>query len=252
MKLFSIKNLAMTGALSVAGLGLIGVGAHAVFTQNTTSQEQVTAGTMNVTVHSDSGNTVVSGDNTQALTLNPINTDEGSSFMEAYHVTMTNNGNIPVTEVSYQLTDTKGSSSASAALEGQLWACLYSNNTPGQGEVYFNSPLSTTLTWGAGANKFLTLAPLASDDYTLVVYAGPTENTGCGGEYDGYTNTPFTLGGVTTAGQYDGQNIGSYDPYYSATSPWTPTFGVNSAAASLINSAEGGVVTPILTVGYSG
>jgi predicted ribosomally synthesized peptide with SipW-like signal peptide len=232
-------------------LGLVGVGAHAVFTQNTTSQQTLTAGTMNVTVHSDSANAVVSGDNTTALTLSPISAAEGSSFMEAYHVIMTNNGNIPVTEVSYQLTDTKGSSTASAALEGQLWACLYSGNTPTQGEVYFNSPLSTTLTWGAGASKFLTLATGATDDYTLVVYAGPTENTGCGAEYDGYTNSPFTLGGVTTPGQYDGQPIGTYNPLYSATSPWTPTFSVNPAAASLLNSAEGGVVTPILTVGYS-
>src|ERR1035438_5379345 len=117
MKLFSIKNLAMTGALSVAGLGLIGVGAHAVFTQNTTSQQTITAGTMNVTVHSDGANSVVSGDNTAALTLNPISTYEGSSFAEVYHVIMTNNGNIPVSEVSFQLGATNDGSGPSSVMQ---------------------------------------------------------------------------------------------------------------------------------------
>ena len=250
-----LKTMAMTGVMSLAGLGLIGAGAHATVTQNTTSQQQIVAGTMNVTLHSDSANTVVSGDNSAALTLAPVNAAEGSSFVEAYHVVMTNNGNIPVTEVSFQLTDSQNGSPASLALEGELWACLYAGSgaqNGNSGEVYFNSPLSTVLTWGAGASKFLTLAPLATDDYTVVVYAGSTDN-GCGPEYDGYTATPFTLGGITTPGQYDGNTIGTYDPYYSATSPWNPSFGTNPASASgLDNSAEGGVVTPILTVQFSG
>ena len=253
MRLFSIKKLAMTGALSVAGLGLVGMGAHAVFTENTTSQQQITAGTMHVTVHSDDA-TVVQGDNSSTLTLAPTNAVEGSSFVEAYHVVITNNGDIPVTEVSYQLTDSQNGSPASVALESELWSCLYSGSGEqggNQGEVYFNSPLSTVLTWGAGASKFLSLAPGATDDYTLVVYAG-SSNNGCGPQYDGYNPTPFTLGGITTPGQYDGQTIGSYDPMYTAVSPFTPSFGTNPAAASLTNSAEGGVVTPILTVQYSG
>jgi predicted ribosomally synthesized peptide with SipW-like signal peptide len=234
-------------------LGLIGAGAHAVFTQNTTSQQTITAGTMGVTLSSDGG-TIVSGNDTANLTMAPVNTHEGSSFVEAYHVIMTNNGNIPVTEVSYQMTDIAGTSPASAALQSELWACLYAGSgaqSGNEGEVYFNSPLPTVLGWGAGASKFLTLPVGATDDYTVVVYAGSTDN-GCGAEYDGYTNSPFTLGGVTTPGQYDGQTIGSYVPLYAATTPWTPAFGTNPTAASLDNSAEGGVVTPILTVQFTG
>jgi predicted ribosomally synthesized peptide with SipW-like signal peptide len=246
----------MTGVMSLAGLGLVGAGAHAVFTQNTTSQQTITAGTMHVTLHSDSTNTVVSGDNSAALTLAPVNSAEGSSFMEAYHVVMTNNGAIPVTEVSYQLTvDPTLNTTVDLKLQSELWACLYAGSgaqNGNSGEVYFNSPLTTVLTWGAGASKFLTLAPGATDDYTVVIYAGPTENTGCGPEYDGYSGNPFNLGGIPTPGQYDGQTIGTYNPYYTATTPWNPTFGANPAAASLDNFAEGGVVTPILTVQYSG
>ncbi len=258
MKLFSWKNLAMTGALIIAGLGLIGVGAHAVFTQNTTSQQTITAGALNVTLHSDSANLVVSGDNTATLTLDPISADEGSSFEEAYHVVITNNGNIPVNEVSYQLSDTNNGGTNGPALEYESWACLYAGSGAvdgNQGEVYFNSPLSTAITWGAGASKYLTLSPApgagSTDDYTLVIYAGPTENTGCGSEYDGYTNSPFSIGGITTPGQYDGQIIGSYNPIYSATSPWTPSFGPNPGANSLTNAAEGGEITPVLTLQYT-
>jgi predicted ribosomally synthesized peptide with SipW-like signal peptide len=248
-----LKTMAMTGVMSLAGLGLVGAGAHAVFTQNTSSAQTITAGSMNVTLGSDGG-TIVSGWNSANLVMAPVNAYEGSSFVEAYHVIMTNNGNIPVTEVSFQLTDLQNGSPASLALEGELWACLYAGSgaqNGNSGEVYFNSPLSTVLTWGAGASKFLTLAPFATDDYTVVVYAGSTDN-GCGPEYDGYTAAPFTLDGITTAGQYDGNTIGTYDPYYSATSPWNPSFGTNPAAASLTIPAEGGVVTPILTVQYAG
>ena len=36
-----LKTVAMTGVLSLAGLGLIGVGAHAAFTTSTTSAQQI-------------------------------------------------------------------------------------------------------------------------------------------------------------------------------------------------------------------
>jgi predicted ribosomally synthesized peptide with SipW-like signal peptide len=251
-----LKTMAMTGVMSLAGLGLVGAGAHAVFTQNTSSAQTITAGSMNVTLGSDGG-TIVSGWNSANLVMAPVNAYEGSSFVEAYHVIMTNNGNIPVTEVSYQLTDSQNGSSASVALQNEMWACLYAGEA-GQGinsgEVYFNSPLSTVLTWGAGASKFLTLPVGATDDYTVVIYAGSTDG-GCGSRYDGYTASSFTVGGITTPGQYDGQTIGAYNPIYTATSPWAPTFGLNTdpvAALGLDNSAEGGIVTPTLTVQFSG
>jgi predicted ribosomally synthesized peptide with SipW-like signal peptide len=177
-----LKSIAMTGVLSLAGLGLVGAGAHAVFTQNTTSAQTITAGSMNVTLHSDGANVVVSGNNTANLVLAPINAAEGSSFVEAYHVIMTNNGNIPVNEITYQLTDSQNGSSASVALQTEMWACLYSgtgNMYGNEGEVYFNSPLTTVTGWGAGASKFLTLPVGTTDDYTVVIYAGSTDN-GCG------------------------------------------------------------------------
>ena len=43
-----IKSVAMIGVMSLAGLGLIGAGAHAAWTTNTSSAQQVTAGTITV------------------------------------------------------------------------------------------------------------------------------------------------------------------------------------------------------------
>ena len=40
-----LRSVAMTGVLSLAGLGLVGAGAHAVFTTSTASNQTVTAGT---------------------------------------------------------------------------------------------------------------------------------------------------------------------------------------------------------------
>ena len=46
MKLLTLRNVALIGAMGTAGLGLVGAGAHAVFTQSTTSTQSITAGTL--------------------------------------------------------------------------------------------------------------------------------------------------------------------------------------------------------------
>lgn len=233
MKLFTIKKLAMTGALSVAGLGLVGVGTHAVFTQNTASSQQITAGTMNVTLWSASAS---SGNNTASLTLASAG-PETSSFMAKYDVTITNNGNIPVHEIAYQLTD-----AGTAALENQVWACLYSSG-PGNEYIYFNEPLTTALSYGESATAF-NLAPLGTDYYTLVIYAGPLTDTGCGGASSGWSAASWlSPDGILIPHSYTGGI--DFSPLLA------PALGPNSAALSLDNSAQGGVITPTLTVSFS-
>ena len=166
MKWFTLKNLALTGALSVAGLGLVGVGAHAVFTQNTTSQQTITAGTMNVTVSSPGA----SGNGTPSITL-PAVGPVGSSFMTSYDVTITNNSNIPVNEISYTLSDNNNN----GTFQSETWACIYSD-----GYLYANEPLTTIEGYGQSAQLVPNINPGGTDSYTLVIYAGTTENTGCG------------------------------------------------------------------------
>src|SRR5664280_1680952 len=137
MKLFSLKNIAMTGAFSIAGLGLVGAGAHAVFTTSTASGQTITAGTLAVTLSAPGA----SGDGTigNPLVL-PASPYEGSTFAMANSVAVTNSGNIPATETSITIAATTDGSTASAAMKGELWACLSSD-----GVVIFNEPLSTAI-----------------------------------------------------------------------------------------------------------
>ena len=125
MKLFKFKNLAMMGAMSVAGLGLIGVGAHAVFTTSSVSSQTISAGTPSVLLWSaNASNACTSLANAQAdpslcsgtLPLNPVG-PVGSSFeTPASTVYMYNNGNIPVTETSIQIGVTPSNNTNDIAL----------------------------------------------------------------------------------------------------------------------------------------
>src|ERR1039458_5655870 len=97
MKLFSLKNLAMTGALSVAGLGLVGVGAHAVFTAQTTSSQTILAGTPGVAI-SMPGTSCPNADWKCTSVNMPEVGPTNSTFTSGDQVlTLTNTGNIPMT-----------------------------------------------------------------------------------------------------------------------------------------------------------
>ena len=228
-----LRTIAMAGVMGVAGLGLIGSGADAVFTAQTTSHQSITAGNLRV-VLSATEDPKATGNGTPDLTLGSLG-PTGSSFMTTPElITITNTGDIPATEVALKLSDTNNN----ATLQGDMWACLYSDGSSGGG-VFFNEPLTIVEGYGQAAIGHLVLAPGATDTYTVVYYAGPTEATGCGGAYSGYKAVPY--------GGYPGA-------YYSAVTyagP-APVLGPNPAAASLANGAENGYVTPIVTVSYTG
>ena len=157
----------MTGALGVAGIGLVGVGAHAVFTQNTTSSQQITAGTMNVTLSTTGAGAV--GNNTSALTLAPVG-PTGSSFTTGDEVvTITNHSNIPVNITSIGT----GSTYPTSALATELYIC----EVDPYGYVDYNGPLSgaTSVPYGPGNP----IAPLATEPMIMNIYAG-NETTACG------------------------------------------------------------------------
>jgi len=73
-------------------------------------------------------------------------------------------------------------------------ACLYSN-----GSIFVNEPLTTVKGYGQVAIGNPTLAPGATDSYTVVYYAGSRQNTGCGRAFTGYSATPHNgYPGTTT------------------------------------------------------
>src|ERR1017187_4175401 len=94
MKRMKFKNMAMIGAMSIAGVGLVGVGAHATWTTSTASAQTVTAGNLSVAV-SATGSTCLTLDTSgncnsiQLLTAGPV----GSTFDSGpTTVTETNEG----------------------------------------------------------------------------------------------------------------------------------------------------------------
>jgi hypothetical protein len=113
MKLSKFKNMAMIGAMSIAGVGLVGVGAHATFSTATTSSQQITTGTPGVAltapgatltgVGSDCTNT---GEACGNITLAPVG-PTGSSFTSGDQlITISNIGNIPLTELVFTVSST--------------------------------------------------------------------------------------------------------------------------------------------------
>ena len=133
-----LKSIAMTGVMSLAGLGLVGAGAHAVFTQNTVSAQTITAGTMNVTLYSTDA---VGGNNTANLALANLG-PTGSTFTTGDQlVTITNNAPFVVSEITATPGDTFDSSggptSPNSRLAAETYLCEVSS-----GEVIYNGLLS--------------------------------------------------------------------------------------------------------------
>jgi predicted ribosomally synthesized peptide with SipW-like signal peptide len=177
----------MVGVMSIAGLGLIGVGVHATFTQNTTSSQAISTGTLAVAVSaSDAPGCTSYTDGCHSLTLNALG-PVGSTFTTGDQaVTATSTGSLPAYETGWTLTASPGSQLASEASVCIVRQAL-SGSWPGRW-VYYNGPLS-------GVNGVLVpitgwpalITGGATDTYIVNVYAG-TVTTGCGAAT--YSSTP--------------------------------------------------------------
>jgi predicted ribosomally synthesized peptide with SipW-like signal peptide len=224
-----LKAVALTGVMSLAGLGLVGAGAHAVFTATTTSAQTITTGTLSLVLQATNplgGD--VDGYGTNSITFKP-QAPVASSFVTAPQlITIYNNGNVTATEISMKLTDPYDSTNvASAALDNQTWVCMYSDN-----ELAFNEPMTTVEGYGSVVIGAQTIAPQATDTYTVVFYAGSADG-GCGPTFTGISGDTYT----------------SFEAY----TPPNPALGTNPdpLALPLTSAAEGGTITPTFTVSYS-
>lgn len=214
------RTIAVVGVAIVAGLSLVGAGVYAAGYR---SRHQWTNAQGLSVVLSASG---ASDNHTPDISLEPLG-PTGSSFLTAPTlITITNNGTLAAAQVALQLGDRGNSTS----LEDETWVCFYSG-----GNILVNEPLTTVKGYGRAAIGNLTLAPAATDSYTVIYYAGIKENTGCGGAFTGYSATPYN--------GYVGQ--------YNSTEPY-PSGATNPAALSLTNPVEGESITPTVTVTYVG
>jgi hypothetical protein len=180
------KTVAMTGMLSLAGLGLVGVGAHAAFSTSTTSSQNITSGNLSVVLSSPSA---TAGDGTTTLTLGAFGPTLSSFTTGDDTITMTNNGTIPAQEI----TETMATNYPSSQLAAHLYVCEVSYG-PGLTPDYviYNGPLVSAL-FTQDING--TIAVAGTDEYTTNIYAG-SEPTLCGDNFTAgplYTGAPGTV-----------------------------------------------------------
>lgn len=180
MKLFSLRRVAMAGVLSVAGLSLIGMGTNAVFTAQTTSSQQITAGTVSVAISSPSSTdcaTAAAG--CQSLTLPPVGPTTPTFTTGDQVLSVTNSGNIPLTELDLSFAVTNSAS----ALATEAYVCLGTTGTAPGGTVteIYSGPLAG-LVGGSYIQNGTPLMALGSSYYFVVnIYAG-SQTTACGPE----------------------------------------------------------------------
>ena len=181
------KTIAMTGVMSLAGLGLVGAGAHAAFTTSTTSSQQVTAGTLSVILNSPEA---TAGWNTDDLTLAPI-TAAASTFTGGDEtVTATNNGSV----TAHELVFTVSSTYPTSALANELSVCISSTGLGTGGKVFwwYNGPVASLPAggWGQQGDYLTVGGPYSApgvvpafgptDNYNVQFYAGAGQTTACG------------------------------------------------------------------------
>jgi predicted ribosomally synthesized peptide with SipW-like signal peptide len=228
-----LKTVALTGVMSLAGLGLVGAGTHATFTAQTSSQQAISAGTLSVVLNGPAG-TNWTGSGTPDMTLPSVG-PVGSTFISpAQLITITNNGSLTANEINLQVTDSPGNS-AGSALAKEMSLCLYSDNY-----IVFNGLLSADEALG---NMAVTgsIAPGLTDTYTAVFYAGD-EDTECGNVSGYQYNTVDAVGGGNPLTPY---------PVTSAQPDAGSPVGYSNLAPTLKSDAEGGTDTVSVTLTYS-
>ncbi len=210
-----LRAVPLVGVMSIACLGLIGVGVHATFTSSTSSGQSITFGIPDPTL----SGSCVSGTNCPldaSNALYTLSTDgttltftadvpSDSTFTTGdEQVIATNTGNLPLTDPTWTLTANVG-----AQLEGEAYVCATSTGI-GTGDTNFllyNGPLSAfTATSYALDSAVLSPSGTAAtatsgptDNFTVDVYAG-SEPTQCGSGFTNGTGDPSGNGVSASVG----------------------------------------------------
>ena len=109
MKFLSFKSVVATGALSVAGLGLIGMGTHATFNVDPSANQVISSGTLAVVASSPSDPTCLTYlANCPNITLTS-SANNGSSFTTGpEELVLTNVGTLPAFYTTLGITNAYG------------------------------------------------------------------------------------------------------------------------------------------------
>jgi len=181
-----LRTVAMTGVLSLAGLGLVGAGAHAVFTTTTSSSQTISAGTPAVALWAS--NAAVPCTSQANAEANPVTCQSitltapaavGSTFDAASDIGVVNVGTIAVNLTSFAVSDSDSlaATAANGYLEYGLGLCINS---------VYNGLLTDYPNYDSSPNPGTPVTPVAlgsygtTTTYGVDLYAGGSP-TYCGG-----------------------------------------------------------------------
>ena len=206
----------MTGALSVAGLGLIGIGAHAVFTTSTNSVQTVNAGTLDVSSSGSSGACsafdTIGNCTSWGVSIGGTSGVNSTFDSGPITITLTDTGSLAAWYASqtWSVVDNGGSNFAADAM-----VCVWSTGVDGhyQGGNY-SGPISNIasasfpsylLATETGTPAFYSIQPTQSDNYVVDFYAGDAYTpaaapayAGCGASAASLTNPDQGQGATVT------------------------------------------------------
>jgi hypothetical protein len=215
-----LRTVPLVAVMSITGLGLIGIGAHATFTTSTSSGQTITAGTYDPTLVGScasgtncpvtAGNILytLSPDDT-VLTFTPDTPISASFTTGDEEVTATNTGNLPVSDPTWVIGANVG-----LDLESEAYVCATSTGigTDNANIVLYNGPLSgfTGMSYSL-SNDVLspsgttpTATSGSTDNFVVDVYAG-SEPTLCGTNIAAGTTA---MGGTSNAPALSGAVVG--------------------------------------------
>jgi hypothetical protein len=209
-----LRTVPMVMAISIAGLGLVGVGVHATFATSTSSGQTITAGTpsdplsgscvseTNCPVDANNVLYTLSPDG-ETLTFTP-DTPSGLSFTTGdEEVTAASTGNIPLTDPTWVL-----SANGGTQLESEAYVCATSTGigTNDTNVVLYNGLLSgfSGTSYALTGDEISTSGvPTATsgptDNFVVDVYAG-SEPTLCGTSFTNGVGTNASVGSPATPG----------------------------------------------------
>jgi hypothetical protein len=143
------KTIAMTGVMSLAGLGLIGAGAHAVFTTSAASSQTITAGVPAVAMWASNASNgctsqaIAEANTTTCSSITLTAATVGSTFDAASDIGVVNVGDIAVNLTSFSVSDSPNNDTLQSGLglcidgvyNGLLTAYPWFNNSSGTNSV---------------------------------------------------------------------------------------------------------------------
>jgi predicted ribosomally synthesized peptide with SipW-like signal peptide len=227
-----LRTVAMTGVMSLAGLGLVGAGAHAVFTAATTSAQTITAGTLSLVLQATNPDgSEVTGYNTNSITFAPFTAPVASAFVTAPQlITIYNNGSVTATEISMKLTDPYSVANAASANARQPDVGVHVQRQRTRLQRAHDHGGRVRLGRHRGSNH----RTPGNRQLTRSCSTQARQMSGCGPTFTGISGDTYT----------------SFEAY----TPPNPALGTNPdpLALPLTSAAEGGTITPTFTVSYSG